>query len=53
MNYAHRNLDELKHEKHDELLVAIKHFAAAVLLRPQLWTNETAVRSFFTNGKQR
>ena len=48
MNYAHRNLDELKHEKHDELLVAIKHFAAAVSLRPQLWTNETAVRDHFS-----
>ena len=48
INYPHRNLDDLKHEKHDELPVAIKDFAAAVSLRPQLWTNETAVRDHFS-----
>lgn len=47
MNYPHRNLDELKHEKHD-LPIAIKHFAAAVSLRPQLQTKETAVGNHFS-----
>ena len=30
VNFPPRNVDELKHEKHDDLPVAIKHFAAAV-----------------------
>lgn len=34
MNFAHRNVDELRHEKHDDLPIAIKHFEAAVSLRP-------------------
>ena len=42
------SLEELKHEKHDELPVAIRHFAAAVSLRPQLWRDETAVRHHFS-----
>lgn len=44
MNYPHRNLDELKHD----LPITIKHFAAAVSLRPQLQTKETAVGNHFS-----
>ena len=47
MNVPHRYVDELKHEKHD-LPLAIRHFATAVTLRPELWTNETAVREHFS-----
>ena len=48
MNYAHRSTEELKHEKHDDLPVGIKHFAAAFSLRPELWTNETPIREHFS-----
>ena len=48
MNVPHRCVDELKHEKHDDLPHAIRHFAAAVTLRPELWANETAVREHFS-----
>ena len=48
MNFPHRNVDQLKHERHDDLPLAIKHFAAAVSLRPELWTDESAVRDHFS-----
>ena len=48
MNYAHRSTEELKHEKHDDLPVGIKHFAAAFSLRPELWTNQNAIREHFS-----
>ena len=48
MNVPHRHVDELRHEKYDDLPLAIRHFAAAVTLRPELWTNETAVRDHFS-----
>ena len=48
MNFPHRNIDELKHERHHDLPVTIKHLAAAVSLRPELWTDESAVRDHFS-----
>ena len=48
MNVPHRHIDELRHEKYDDLPLPIRHFAAAVTLRPELWTNETAVREHFS-----
>ena len=48
MNFPHKKVDELKHERHDNLPVAIKHFAAAVSLTPELWTNESAIRDHFS-----
>ena len=47
MNYAHRSTDDLHHEKHDDLPIRIKHFAAAVTLRPEVWKNETAIKEHF------
>ena len=47
MNYAHRSTDNLHHEKHDDLPIRIKHFAAAVTLRPEVWKNETAIKEHF------
>ena len=47
MNYAHRSTDDLHHEKHDDLPIRIKHFAAAVTLRPEVWKNETAIEEHF------
>ena len=48
MNFPHRDIENLKHERHDDLPVAIKHFAAAVSLRPEVWTNESAIRDHFS-----
>ena len=48
VNYAHRSTEELKHEKHDHLPEGIKHFAAAISLRPDLWTDQTKIREHFS-----
>ncbi|KAJ7359022.1 hypothetical protein OS493_019929 [Desmophyllum pertusum] len=44
----HRSVAELLHPDHERLPPAIQHFAAAWLLRPELWRNEDNVQQLFT-----